>query len=120
MPVAGNEDGKILLLLGSGVKVKQCSGAGKRGLSLPFKAKCKKKCKKPAISCLCSPNILVVSARAPWLGLQRGDRACHVHCASNTESSIEVQKPSFRISTPKTLAPAAAPYAHGGGRGTRT
>jgi hypothetical protein len=68
MPVAGNEDGKILLLLGSGVKVKQCSGAGKRGLSLPFKAKCKKKCKKPAISCLCSPNILVVSAPAALVG----------------------------------------------------
>jgi hypothetical protein len=45
MLVAGNKDEKILLLLGSGVKVKQRSQADKRGLSLPRKAKRKKQCK---------------------------------------------------------------------------
>jgi hypothetical protein len=68
----GMRTGKILLLLDSGVKVKECSGADKRGLSLPCKAKGKKKCKKAAISCLCSPNILVVSARAALVGPAAG------------------------------------------------
>ena len=33
-----------------------------------------------------------------------------VACCSSTESSTEVPKPSFRISTPYSLAEAAAPY----------
>jgi hypothetical protein len=33
-----------------------------------------------------------------------------VACCSSTESSTEVPKPSLRISTPKILAEAAAPY----------
>ncbi len=38
------------------------------------------------------------------------ERATKVACCSSTESSIEEPKPSFRISTPKILQLAAAPY----------
>ena len=118
MLVAGNEDEKILLLLGSGVKVKQRSEADKRGLSLPRKAKCEKKCKSSPFRA-CIPQYFSRVSTSALVCLRRGDRARHVHCASNTESSIDVQKPSFRISTPKTLALAAA-YASRRGLADRT
>jgi hypothetical protein len=38
------------------------------------------------------------------------ERATKVACCSSTESSTEAPKPSFRISTPNSLALAAAPY----------
>jgi hypothetical protein len=38
------------------------------------------------------------------------ERATKVACISSTESSTEVPKPSFRISTPNNFAEAAAPY----------
>ena len=38
------------------------------------------------------------------------ERATKVACCSRTESSTEMPKPSLRISTPNSLAEAAAPY----------
>lgn len=49
---------------------------------------------------------------APSVKEERGstERATKVACCSSTLSSTEVPKPSFRISTPNSLAEAAAPY----------
>jgi hypothetical protein len=54
--------------------------------------------------------VLPINEAVPTACKGAMSRATNVPCCSMTVSSIEVPKPSLRISTPKSLALAAAPY----------